>query len=176
MLAVVEDGAKGEAATNRAATFVGAVVGLALSGLVVAVLLFGVAQVAGYLHRNEMRGIFNSLPPYPEATFARSEERWENLVLYWQSEGVLPRIVGLYHSDNPTGAVVTFYKERLTAAGWEEYREPWSLYPAYRKGNYRIAILFQQAYPQDWVPAGDYQLHLWSYPLLETFLGRPLAR
>lgn len=175
-MAAADSGSGGVRTANRAATALGAALGLALSGIVVAALLFGVAQVAGYFHRNEMRGLFNGLPAQAGASLVRSEERWENLALYWQSEGVLPRVIGHFHSEQTTGAVVTFYKDRLTAAGWQEYREPWSLYPAYRKGAYRIAILFQQAYAQDWVPAGDYQVHVWSYPLLESFLGRELAR
>ncbi|MHB1004915.1 MAG: hypothetical protein ACYC3S_04640 [Chloroflexota bacterium] len=149
--------------------------GLLASAVVVAAVLYGLSIRQGAIHRAEMRATYNALPVYPGATAGRTTEHWGNLVTYWQSEGVLPRVVGAFRSDHPVGAVVTFYKENLTAAGWQEYREPWSLYPAYRKGPFRLAILFQQAYAQDWLPAGDYQVHLWSLPLLEQLLGRDLG-
>jgi len=149
--------------------------GLVLSALVVAVLAYGLARWAGASRQAEMRSLYAALPVYPEARLLRTEEHWENLLVYWQSEGVLPRVDGYFHAEQSVGAVLQFYKERLTAAGWQEYREPWSLFPAYRRGNYHLAILFQTSYAQDWLPAGDYQVHLWSPPLLEGLLGRDLA-
>ncbi len=165
-----------ETTRGRRAVWLGTATGLLLSLLAVLALLYGAYRVAGYFHKNETRALFATLQPFPAATLTRTDERWENLPLYWQSEGVLPRVIHYYRSESSTGEVVTFYRQQLLAAGWEEYKEPWSLYPAYRKGKFRLAILFQQAYPQEWVPAGDYQVHLWSYPLLEGFLGRDLAR
>ena len=164
------------AGAGRSARLVGTLAGLALSALLVLGLLYGVSRLAGYYYKADMRAVWAALPQYREVTLQRVEENWENLPLYWQSEGVLPRIVGYYRSEHPTGAVVTFYREQLTAAGWEQYQEPWSLYPAYRRGNLRLAILFQQAFAHEWETAGDFDVHLWSYPMLETFLNRPLAR
>ncbi len=160
------------AASTRWRGRVPALVGLLLSALVVALLIGGVAWLAGKGHKAEMRALYDSLPAYRGATVVRVEEKWDNLYVYWQSEATLPRVVGYFHSEHPEGAVTTFYKEQLTAAGWEEYQEPWALYPAYRQGKYRLAVLFQRPFAQNWQPAGDYQVHLWSLPLLEGALGR----
>ncbi len=161
-----------DAASGRRGGLWPALVGLALSGLVVAGLGGGAAWLAGAAQQAEMRALFDSLPVYRGATVVRIEEKWDNLYVYWQSEATLPRIVGYFHSEHPEGAVTTFYKELLTAAGWEPYQEPWALYPAYRRGKYRLAVLFQRPFAQNWQPAGDYQVHLWSLPLLEGALGR----
>ncbi|MDA8220056.1 MAG: hypothetical protein M0Z94_20840 [Dehalococcoidales bacterium] len=169
-----EDGAL-VASGHRRQGFAAAILGLVLSGLLVAAAGYGVASWAGADRQAEMGATYQSLPPYEGATFERSEERWENLLVYWQSEGVLPRIVGYYRSEDPISAVLSHYKECLLANGWEEYHEPWSLYPTYRRGPYHIAILFQYPYAQDWLPAQSYQVHLWSQPLLEELLGRSLA-
>jgi hypothetical protein len=160
---------------NTLATILAALAGLLLSALVVAGLAYALAQLASANRVAEMRALHATLPPYRETQLVHGYENWDNLLIYWQSESVLPRIVDEFRSEHPVGAVVTHYEEQLTAAGWEEYREPWSLYPAYRRGSYRIAILFQQPYAQDWLPAGDYHVHLWSLPLLEELLGRDLA-
>jgi hypothetical protein len=142
---------------------------------VVAALLYGLSVRQSAVHQAQMRATYAALPVYAGATAVRTSENWENLLTYWQSEGVLPRVVGEFRSEHPVGAVNTFYKEQLMAAGWQEYREPWSLFPAYRNGPFRLAILFQSSYAQDWLPAGEYQVHLWSLPLLEQALGRDIA-
>jgi hypothetical protein len=175
-LASANEGWRQQSGAGRSATVVGVLLGLVLSALLVAGLLYGASRVAGYYYKADMRATWAALPPYREVVQTRLEENWENLPLYWQSEGVLPRIVGYYRSEHPTGAVVTHYREQLTAAGWQQYQEPWSLYPAYRRSHLRLAILFQQAFAHEWEPAGDFEVHLWSYPMLETFLNRPLAR
>lgn len=146
--------------------------GLLLSGLFVLSVLLGLGLWAGGQRQAEMRALHASLPVYAEASLIQTHENWDNLVLYWQGESVLPRIVSEFYSEHPIGAVMTFYKEQLTAAGWQEYKEPWSLYPAYKRGPYRIAILFDRPFAQDWLPAENYAVHLWSLPLLEETLGR----
>mgnify|MGYP005848221001 CR=1 FL=1 len=160
---------------SRRVALAGALCGLLLSGLLVGGLVYAAARLAGAAYKAEMRALNAELPRFEQATPLRAEENWDNLYLFWQGESVLPRIVTYYRSDRPLGEVATFYRERLMAAGWQAYREPWSLYPAYRRGKYRLAILFQQPYAQDWVPAGEYQVHLWASPVLEALLGRDVG-
>lgn len=146
--------------------------GLLLSGLVVAALALASAAWADAARRAEMRDWHGAIPPYREAVLLGTEERWENSLLYRHGDGVFPRVVSAYHSEHPVGAVVTFYREHLLAEGWEEYREPWALYSAYRRGPYRVAVLFRHPFAQDWLPAERYELHLWAVPLLDDLLGR----
>lgn len=160
--------------TGRLARVLLALAGLGASLLVVVALLVGISLRQSAVHKAQMRAVYNALPAYGGATLLRTSENWENLLIYWQSEGVLPRITAEFRSDHPVGAVNAFYREHLTAAGWQEYREPWALYPTYRKGIYRLAILYQRSYAQDWLPAGDFQVHLWTLPMLEQALGRDL--
>ncbi len=146
--------------------------GLVLSGMAVALILWLLMVRQSTLQQIEMRQAYAALPHHQASQLTRETEDWQNLALWWQSEGVLPRLVGYYHSEASVAEVVGFYREQLLAAGWQEYKEQWSLYPAYRKGDMRLAVLINQAFVQDWLPAGDYEVHLWSNPWLENLLRR----
>ena len=91
--------------------------GLALSALVVLLALYGLGRWAGGQRQGEMRAIHAALPVYAASELRGSSENWDNLLLYWQSESVLPRIVDEYSSGHPIGAINTFYRGQPEGRG-----------------------------------------------------------